>query len=64
MKQTAVGMGSQGSSIQVEHFQFLGYMMGAARTWVSLRPFGVDTRRSRLSNKPKMGHTLQLKPMA
>ena len=32
VKQTAVGMGSQGSLIQVEHFQFLGCMMGAART--------------------------------
>ena len=32
VKQTAVGMGSQGSLIQVEHFQFLGCIMGAVGT--------------------------------
>ena len=52
MKQTAVGVGSQDSLIQVDHFQFLGCLMGGcwnsrAMTWVSdglsRRPFGVDT---------------------
>ena len=32
MKQTAVDVGSQGSLIQVDHFQFLGCLMGAAGT--------------------------------
>ena len=74
VKQTAVGVGSQGSLIQVDYFQFLGCPMGAAGT---LEPWHgsvtgclgvhlglIHWRRSRLSNQPKMGPTLRLKPMA